>query len=190
MTAPRGTDADKQPAADRQSDPDRQPAARQPVRPRARDSAPTTVLPGGRPSAASRPAQREGRPASDGRLLVGRSRRVRLALKRIDPWSVFLFSLVASVFVGIAIIVAVAVLFFVVGALGITASLNELFAEVTGGSVATTPLLTTGRVVGGAAVLAGVNVVFLTLLATLSALLYNVCASFTGGLELSLGEHD
>ena len=172
MTASRGTDAE------------------QPDGPRARESAQTTVLPGGRPAAGPRPAQREGRPASGGRSLVGRSRRARLTLKRIDPWSVFLFSLVASVFVGIAVIVAVAVLYAVVGALGITESLNELFAEVTGGSLVTDPLLTTGRVVGGAAVLAAVNVVFLTLLATLSALLYNLCASFTGGLELTLGERD
>jgi len=173
MTAPRGTDAEKQPD-----------------RPRAGESAQTTVLPGGRSAAGPRPAQREGRPASGGRSLVGRSRRARLTLKRIDPWSVFLFSLVASVFVGIAVIVAVAVLYAVVGSLGITESLNELFAEVTGGSLVTDPLLTTGRVVGGAAVLAAVNVVFLTLLATLSALLYNLCASFTGGLELTLGERD
>lgn len=174
MTAPRGTDAEKQPD-----------------RPRERESAPTTVLPGGRPAgAAPRPPQRDGRPAPGGRPLAGRSRRARLTLKRIDPWSVFLFSLVASVFVGIAVIVAVAVLYTVLGSLGITQSVNELFAEVTGGSVATDALLTTGRVVGGAAVLAAVNVVFLTLLATLSALLYNLCASFTGGLELTLGERD
>ncbi len=173
MTAPRGTDAEKQPD-----------------RPRTSEGAQTTVLPGGRSAAGPRPAQREGRPTSGGRPLVGRSRRARLTLKRIDPWSVFLFSLVASVFVGIAVIVAVAVLYAVVGTLGITDSVNELFAEVTGGSVATDALLTTGRVVGGAAVLAAVNVVFLTLLATLSALLYNLCASFTGGLELTLGERD
>lgn len=189
MTAPRGTDAEKQadrPTPERTAQPDR---GAQPDRPR--QGAPTTVLPGGRPAgAAPRPPQREGRPAPAARGLIGRSRRARLSLKRIDPWSVFLFSLVASVFVGIAVVVAVAVLYTVVGALGITASLNELFAEVTGGSIATDPLLTTGRVVGGAAVLAAVNVVFLTLLATLSALLYNLCASFTGGLELTLGERD
>ena len=190
MTAPRGTDAEKQPDTTRRSEP-----ASPPERPR--DGAPTTVLPGGR-TAPPRPPQREGRPAPGGgaaaaaapRTLVGRSRRARLSLKRIDPWSVFLFSLVASVFVGIAVVVAVAVLYAVVGALGITESLNELFAEVTGGSVTTEPLLTSGRVVGSAAVLAAVNVVFLTLLATLSALLYNLCASFTGGLELTLGERD
>ncbi|TAL23140.1 MAG: hypothetical protein EPN99_04845, partial [Frankiales bacterium] len=63
-------------------------------------------------------------------------------------------------------------------------------AEVTGGSLETDALLTPGRVVGGAAVLAAVNIVFLTLLATLGALLFNVCASFTGGLELTFGERD
>ncbi len=42
----------------------------------------------------------------------------------------------------------------------------------------------------GAAVLAALNVVLLTLLATLGSLLYNLCASFTGGIELTLGERD
>ena len=51
-------------------------------------------------------------------------------------------------------------------------------------------LLTLERVVSIAAVLAALNIVFLTLLATLSALLYNLCASFTGGIELTLGEDD
>ena len=60
----------------------------------------------------------------------------------------------------------------------------------TGGNATVDPLFTGGRIVGGAAVLAAVNVVLLTLLATLGALLYNVCASFTGGLELSFGERD
>jgi len=111
-------------------------------------------------------------------------------LRRIDPWSVFVFTLVASVFVGIAVVVAVAVLFSVLASLGVTSSVNELFAEVTGGLRGSGPLLTLNRVVTGAAVLAALNIVFLTLLATLSALLYNLCASFTGGIELTLGEHD
>lgn len=161
----------------------------------------TTVLPGpGRaPATPARPmaepartttSQRPpGRPAS-ARPAVGRPRRARLSLRRIDPWSVFVFSLVASVFVGIALVVAVAVLYAVLGSLGVTESLNQLYAEVTGGSVETEALLTSGRVVGGAAVLAAVNVVALTLLATLGAMIFNLCASFTGGLELTFGERD
>lgn len=169
----------------------------------ATEQSPTTVLPGGsgaataarrapvpRPAGA-RPGPRvEARPAAGARPSAGRTRRARLAVRRIDPWSVFLFSLVASIFLGIALIVAVAVLYAVLSRLGVTSSLNDLFAEVTGGSAATEPLLTSSRIVGGAAVVSAVNVVFLTLLATLGSLLYNLCASFTGGIELTLGERD
>jgi hypothetical protein len=118
---------------------------------------------------------------------AGKTRKARLALKRIDPWSVFLFSLLASVFAGIALIVAVFALFSVLQAMGVVTSVNELVTEVTGDGP---PLLTTSRMVFGASILATANVVLLTLLATLGALLYNVCASFTGGIELTLGERD
>jgi hypothetical protein len=143
---------------------------------------------GTRPGSPRPPRERAGVAAA--RPVGSRSRRARLSLRRVDPWSVFLFSLVASVFVGIALVVAVAVLYAALGALGVTSSLNELFAEVTGGSESAAPLLSAGRIVGGAGVLAAVNVVFLTLLATLGALLYNLCASFTGGVELTFGERD
>ncbi|MEX2289215.1 MAG: DUF3566 domain-containing protein [Mycobacteriales bacterium] len=131
----------------------------------------------------------EGRPTSATRP-AARPRRARLTLKRIDPWSVFVLSLVGSVFLGIALVVAAAALYAVIDSLGVTESLNQLFAEVTGTTAAIEPLLTAGRVVGTAAVLAAANVVLLTLLATLGALLYNLCASFTGGLELTFGERD
>lgn len=102
----------------------------------------------------------------------------------------FLYSLVASLFLGVALVVAVAALYAVLGRLGVTETVNKLFLELTGGDADAAPLLTSGRFVGGAAVLAAVNVVLLTLLATLSALLYNLCASFTGGIEVTLGERD
>jgi hypothetical protein len=149
-------------------------------------TSPTSVLGGSsrrpppRPAAAVR-AEDKARPAA-------RARKARLSLKRIDPWSVFVFSLIASLLLGIALVAAVAALYAVLDSLGVQSSVNELFAEVTGGSGS--PLITSRRVVGGAAVLAAVNVVLLTLLATLGALLYNLCASFTGGVELTLGERD
>jgi hypothetical protein len=111
-------------------------------------------------------------------------------VRRIDPWSVFVFSLIAAVFLGVALVVAVGVLFAVLSSLGVTESLNQLYGEVTGASPTDTPLFTAGRIIGFAAVLAAVNVVLLTLLATLGSLLYNLCASFTGGVELTLGERD
>jgi hypothetical protein len=119
---------------------------------------------------------------------TAKARRARLALKRIDPWSVFVFSLIAALLLGIALVAAVAALYAVLDGLGVQSSVNELFAEVVGPDSGA--LITGRRVIGGAAVLAALNVVLLTLLATLGALLYNLCASFTGGLELTLGERD
>ena len=131
--------------------------------------------------AASRPDESTARPAA-------KARKARLALKRIDPWSVFVFSLIAALLLGIALVAAVAALYAVLDGLGVQSSVNQLFAEVVGEGSG--PLVTGRRVIGGAAVLAALNVVLLTLLATLGALLYNLCASFTGGIELTLGERD
>lgn len=158
------------------------------------DGSPTTVLPGAaglRRPAPARPAQRSA-PArvADGPRPAGPNRRAKLALQRIDPWSVFLYSLVASIFLGVALVVAVAALYAVLSNLGVLQTVNELFLELSGGDAGATPLFTTGRFVGGAAVLAAVNVVLITLLATLGALLYNLCASFTGGIEVTLGDRD
>ena len=158
---------------------------------------PTTVLPGGSGSEGFRRPARLTPGVSEPvatRAVAGRAavkkRRTRLAVQRLDPWSVFLYSLVASLFLGVALVVAVAVLYAVLASLGVTQAVNDLFLELTGGGAAAAPLLTPGRFVGGAAVLAAVNVVLLTLLASLSALLYNLCASFTGGIEVTLGERD
>jgi hypothetical protein len=123
-----------------------------------------------------------------------RSRRAKLALRRIDPWSVFLFSLLASIFLGIVLVVAVTVLYTVLANLGVLESVNQLFGEVAGdgtdGGAASPELITSARVFSGAAVLAAVDIVLITALATLGALLYNLCAALTGGIEVTLGERD
>ncbi|MBC7372905.1 MAG: DUF3566 domain-containing protein [Frankiales bacterium] len=128
------------------------------------------------------------RPADTGRPL-SKNRRARLALQRIDPWSVFVYALLASVFLGISLVVAAGALYAVLSQLGVPDTINQLYREVTGGD-ASSSLLSGSRVITGAAVLAALNVVLITLLSTLGALLYNLCASFTGGIELTLGERD
>lgn len=162
-------------------------------------TASTTVLPGaGRPA---RPTgSRPDRGAGEGRSAprppsraAGRSRRARLVLQRLDPWSVFLFSLVASLCLGVVLLVAVAALYAALSSLGVLSSLNGILGEVAGtGSPddVVEPFITASRVLGATAVLAAVDVVLLTALATLSALLYNLCATLTGGIEVQLGERD
>jgi hypothetical protein len=138
------------------------------------------------------PARGEGRPAGGAR--ASRSRRARLALRRIEPWSVFLFSVLGSIGLGIVLLVAVVALYAMLSALGVVDAVNDVFSEINPGagpdSAPGAPLISLSRALGIAAVLAAVNVVLLTALATLGALLYNVCASFTGGIELTLAEKE
>jgi len=79
------------------------------------------------------------------------------------------------------------VLYTVLDKLGVVTSVNTLVREV--GST-TTPVLSLSRALTAAVILAAIEVVLLTLLATLGALLYNLCASFTGGIEVQLGDRD
>jgi hypothetical protein len=95
-------------------------------------------------------------------------------------------SLLLSLFIAVVTIAAAYALYATLDALGVPASINSAVADVRGGP----PVLTSSRFVGGAALLAAVNVVLFTVLATLGALLYNICASFTGGIEVTLTERD
>lgn len=151
---------------------------------------PTTVLP---------PDRRVPRPIPPGgetrsTPAPGRPRRARLAVQRLDPWSVFLFSLLAAVCLGIALLVAVTALYAVLSSLGVLSSVNTLIAELTGGAgtdpATAPPLITLSRVLGATAVLAAIDVVLLTALATLGAVLYNACSMLTGGVEVVLGERE
>lgn len=116
-------------------------------------------------------------------------RRAKLALTRVDPWSVFLLSLILSICLGIVLVVAVVVLYALVNSLGALDAVNDFAREIEildeGQS-----LVSGGQVFGVAALLAAVDVVLLTVLATLGAFLYNVCASLTGGVEVVLGERE
>ncbi len=95
-------------------------------------------------------------------------------------------TLLLSLFLAVITIVASVVLYAVLDRLGIPDSINTAQSDIQGGD----GVLTRSRFIGGAALLAGLNVVLLTVLATLGSLLYNLCASFTGGLELTLAERE
>lgn len=128
-------------------------------------------------------------PRSDARVARSGRRRARLGLTRVDPWSVLLISFVLALFVGIVLLVAVAVLYAMLDGLGVLSSVDALAQEldlVAEGQ----PLLGFSRVLGVTAVIAAVDVVLLTVLATLGAFLYNLCASLTGGVEVTLTERD
>lgn len=114
-------------------------------------------------------------------------RRVRLAVSRVDPWSVAMVSFLLSVALGIMFIVATVIIWFLLDSMHVFASIEELFVSV--GSESFGQLLDYvrfDRVLTMAALVAIVDVVLLTALATLSAFLYNIAASLVGGVHLTL----
>ncbi|MBO1415200.1 DUF3566 domain-containing protein [Streptomyces sp. FH025] len=150
--------------------------------------------PGGTPvpGAARRPA---AAPAAGGTL--GRTRKARLRVTKVDPWSVMKVSFLLSLAVGIIIIVAAAVLWMTLDSLGVFDSLTKTLKDVTGGGAdnASSTLnlmdyIGFGKVMMFTTLIAVVDVVLLTALSTLSAFIYNAAAGFTGGVELTLAEED
>jgi Transmembrane domain of unknown function (DUF3566) len=121
------------------------------------------------------------------------ARRARLNLKRIDPWSVMKFSFAVSVVLFIVVIVATAVLYLALDAMGVWDSVNTTLGELinAGGNSRGTPFrVTAWGIIGTSMLIGAVNVVLFTALATLGAFIYNVCADLVGGVELTLAERD
>jgi hypothetical protein len=121
-------------------------------------------------------------------------RRARLRLTHIDPWSVMKTAFLLSIALGVVTIVSVLMVWSVLGAAGVWDSINRTVADVLGGESGTSfnieDYIGTSRVLGFTMVVAVVDVVLITAVATLSAFLYNLAAALLGGLEVTLAEDE
>ncbi|MBS2962109.1 DUF3566 domain-containing protein [Actinocrinis puniceicyclus] len=125
-----------------------------------------------------------------------RVRKARLRVARVDPWSVMKVSFVLSIAMGIVTIVGTAVVWNVLNALGVFSSLNKTVGDLTSSGTGTSTtssfnlasFLSFGHVEGYMVIIALVDVVLATALATLGAYLYNLAAGFVGGFEVTLAE--
>lgn len=145
---------------------------------------PTAAVPGGAPRTAAG-GVRTPAPAT---LKEGAPRRVRLSVSRVDPWSVMKLSFLLSVGIGIMIVVAAAVVWFVLDGLAVFTQLNDLVTQIVGkeSPVDILQYVAFSKVVSGATVVAVVDVVLLTALSTIGAFLYNITAALVGGVTLTL----
>lgn len=118
----------------------------------------------------------------------GAPRRVRLSVSRVDPWSVMKLSFLLSVAIGVMIVVAAAVVWFVLDGLAVFTKVNDLITEIAGqeSSLDILKYVEFSRIVSGATVVAVVDVVLLTALSTIGAFLYNITAALVGGVNLTL----
>ncbi len=122
------------------------------------------------------------------------TRRARLRLVHLDPWSVMKTSFLLSIALGIVLVVAVAVVWSVLSAAGVWDSINKTVSDVLGGDSAQTfdvkNYVGTSRVLGFTMVVAVFDVVLITAISTLGAFLYNLAAALLGGVEVTLAEDD
>ena len=146
---------------------------------------------GGQPNtgpapAPSRPSAAQTRPRG--------TRRARLRLVHLDPWSVMKTAFLLSIAFGIVTVVAVAVVWSVLSAAGVWDSINKTVTDVLGGDSAQNfdvkNYVGTSRVLGFTMIVAAIDVVLITAISTLAAFLYNLAAALLGGVEVTLAEDE
>ncbi len=119
-------------------------------------------------------------------------RRARLRLTRIDPWSVMKTAFLLSIALGVVTVVSVLMVWTVLGAAGVWDSINQTVQNILGGESAgdfdVKNYIGTSRVLGFTMLVAVIDVVLLTAIATLAAFLYNMAAALLGGIEVTLAE--
>lgn len=115
-------------------------------------------------------------------------RRVRLAVSRLDPWSVMKLSFLLSIAVGIMIVVASVVFWMVLDGLHVFTEVNDMIVAILGEETKVNILqfVELKRVLSLSTMIAIVDVVLLTALSTIAAFLYNVVAALVGGVHLTL----
>jgi hypothetical protein len=136
----------------------------------------------------TRPAQ-QGGPAG-----AASTRKAQLVLSRIEPWSVMKFSFMISLVGWVVLFVAVAGIYYVLAKIGVFKSIESTVGLVTsgkdhGGSNAAS-WFAASRVLGYTMLAGAINVVLITALATVGAVVYNLVTHLAGGIEVTLKETD
>jgi hypothetical protein len=125
----------------------------------------------------------------------GPSRRAQLTLARIEPWSVMKFSFMVSLVGWVVLFVVVAALYYILSKLGVFHSIQSTITSVTSskgsaGDDSGGQWFSASRVLGYTMLIGAINVVLITALATVGAVIYNLVTHLAGGIEVTLKESD
>jgi hypothetical protein len=113
----------------------------------------------------------------------------KLRVTQLDPWSVAKMSFLLSLAVAIITVVAIMLLWLVLQMGGVFTSLDRAIIDIVGqSSDSITRYFDFGTVLGICLLLAALDVVLVTALGTVFALLYNLAASFVGGVQITLSD--
>lgn len=166
------------------------PGTAKPADTTATSTAPETKPAGAKPAAAkAAPAKPAATSSTASSSLSSGSgpRRVRLAISRVDPWSVMKLSFLMSVAIGIMIVVATSVVWLTLDSLQVFATVNDLVTEILAdSSIDLMQYVEFDRVISVSVLVAVVDVLLITALATIGAFLYNITAALVGGVHVTM----
>ncbi len=120
------------------------------------------------------------------------ARQAHLTIARVEPWSVMKFSFVVSLVAFVILFVAVAVIYSTLSALGVFTSLQHVVQSVTSSQdssgVDAAKWFTASRILSYTALLGALNIVLITAMSTIGAVVYNLTSRLIGGVEVTLRE--
>ena len=120
------------------------------------------------------------------------ARQAHLTIARVEPWSVMKFSFVVSLVAFVILFVAVSVIYGTLSALGVFTSLQHVVQSVTSsqdsGGVNAAKWFTASRILSYTALLGALNIVLITAMSTIGAVVYNLTSRLIGGVEVTLRE--
>jgi len=120
------------------------------------------------------------------------ARQAHLTVARVEPWSVMKFSFVVSLVAFVILFVAVSVLYGVLSGLGVFDSLQRVVSSVTSSQTSTgvnaAKWWSASRVLSYTALLGSLNIVLITAMSTIGAVVYNLTSRLVGGVEVTLRE--
>ena len=125
---------------------------------------------------------------------ASQARRANLVIARLEPWSVMKFSFLMSLVAWVVLFVAVALLYYALSGLGVFASIQRTLSSVTSSQSSAGVNLATwtsaSRVLGYTMLAGAVDIVLITVLSTVGAMIYNLVTHLGGGIEVTLKETD
>ena len=141
-------------------------------------------------------ASAAGAPPAAGARRRGSSKRsarqAHLTIARVEPWSVMKFSFVVSLVAFVILFVAVSVIYGTLSALGVFTSLQHVVQSVTSSQdsagVNAAKWFTASRILSYTALLGALNIVLITAMSTIGAVVYNLTSRLIGGVEVTLRE--
>lgn len=119
-----------------------------------------------------------------------RARRMSLSLTRVDAWSVAKVTFMLGIAGAIIQIIAVLILWSLLKAVGVFDQVTQIVSStgLDAGGLNLANVLSLPTILSGITIFSIVELVLITIIATIFALLYNVVCKLVGGIHVTLGD--